>query len=298
MSIFINGFIFAVLLFSLVGILVFRGVNTSKLESNSGYMIQFKVWRGASYPIFLNWIIGIVLAFFDHFKINYRMILIDGDAYLPRPQAFLFTAMILSTIFLVLFLVYLLKAADLIDGYDQLLNLGYYMWLINIAFVLNPFRILNYEGRRYFLKTFLKVLTSFISQIGLNTNFFVLIMISYTQPFSDFIFTILSLVYTSGSVIAPKARLGTFVFTQYMLVMLGFHGIRLHLRLNTSNLFSRPLLTVYSVIATINSVISSYVYNTLLYDGLFIYWIISSVVATLVGLNTEYKGNWGLLSFS
>lgn len=99
----------------------------------------------------MNWVIGIVLFLFDYFKINYRLVLLEADTFVPKPQAFLKTAVTLSAVYLILFLIYLFKAVGVIKGYDLLHHLGYFMWLINLCFLLNPFKIMNYEGRRYFL---------------------------------------------------------------------------------------------------------------------------------------------------
>lgn len=79
----------------------------------------------------------------NKYKINYRMILIEEDTYIPKHQAFFFTASVMSAIYLTLFMVYLLFKLNLILG-SGLENLGMYMWIINIAFLLNPFKILNY----------------------------------------------------------------------------------------------------------------------------------------------------------
>ena len=107
-------------------------------------MSDFKIWRGASYLIFMNWVAAIVFSLFDYCKINYRLILTEFDTFVSKPQTFFQTAFILSSVYLTLFLVYLLKAGNIIDGHESLMNLGYFMWLINIIFMLNPFKVLNY----------------------------------------------------------------------------------------------------------------------------------------------------------
>jgi hypothetical protein len=158
-------------------------------------MTEFKIWRGASYLIMMNWVIGIVLFLFDFFKINYRLVMIEVDTFVPRPQAFLLTATILSAIYLILFLIYMLKAVGTIEGYGLIQHLGYFVWLINILFLLNPFKILNYDGRVYFLKLFGKVLISLFRPMNLNILLVALMMGSFVQPFSDFAFTVCQLCY-------------------------------------------------------------------------------------------------------
>jgi hypothetical protein len=130
----------------------------------------------------------------DKFRINYRMILLEDSMFLPKHQAFFFTASVLSAIYLTLFMVYLLFKLGMINGHG-LDNLGMYMWIINIAFLFNPFRVLNYEGRRYFLILFGKVLLSLFRPMNMNIFFLAIIVGSFVQPFSDFAFTACQAVY-------------------------------------------------------------------------------------------------------
>jgi len=73
--------------------------------------------------------------------------------------------------------------------------MGYYMWIINIVFLLNPFKIMNYEGRRYFLKLFVKTILTLFRPMNMNIFFLAIIIGSFVQPFSDFAFTICQVAY-------------------------------------------------------------------------------------------------------
>jgi hypothetical protein len=74
------------------------------------------------------------------------------------------------------------------------------------------------------------------------------------------------------------------------------HSIRGHLQLKVSKL-TRPLYGLIAVCFYANAVISSYAYNFFLYEGLFIYWIISVVTATFGGSHADIRADWGLVSF-
>lgn len=62
-------------------------------------------------------------------------------------------------------------------------------------------------------------------------------------------------------------------------------------------MFSRPRLGIIAALFSMNNVISSFVYNTYLYKGLLTYWIISAIMATIAGINSDIRAIWGLISF-
>jgi hypothetical protein len=106
--------------------------------------------EGSELPDLLQ-LVAITLYILSKWKINYRLILMDGDTFVPKHQRFFTTASILSAIYLILFAIYLLAELKIIAS-SILTQLGYLMWIINIIFLLAPLRIFNYEGRRYFLR--------------------------------------------------------------------------------------------------------------------------------------------------
>ena len=72
----LHGFIFAILIFALCGIIIFRETNIAELELKKDYEAQFQVWRGASYLISFNWVLAFVTYIYSRLGINYRMILL------------------------------------------------------------------------------------------------------------------------------------------------------------------------------------------------------------------------------
>jgi hypothetical protein len=207
-----NGFNCAFLLVTLLALVVFRQSNISSLEESASYRIEFTVWRGASYMIWFNWVCAVVLFVFDHTGINYRMILMEDGFFLEKYQSFIRSASLMTAIYLILFLVYLLNATGYITGYPWISNFGYYMWIINIAYILNPFQILNYHSRKYFVYMLWKNLICPFRPMNLNIFFLGLIIGSFAQPMNDLIFTICSLRYSDELVCEEQGRVGTFIF--------------------------------------------------------------------------------------
>jgi hypothetical protein len=57
------------------------------------------------------------------------------------------------------------------------------------------------------------------------------------------------------------------------------------------------MLAVIANICILNNTTASYVYSAFLNTGTLVYWIISAIIATVVGLNGDFKSDWGLISF-
>ena len=180
---------------ALFGLIIFRQTNISSLEDNASYRINFIIWRGASYMIWFNWVCAVVFFVLEHLGINYRMILLEDSCFIEKYQSFIRSASLMTAIYLVLFFVYLLKATDYITGYEWISNLGYYMWIINIVYMLNPFKILNYHSRKYFLYLLCKNLLCLLRPMNLNILFVAIIIGSMAQPMNDLVFTLCSLRY-------------------------------------------------------------------------------------------------------
>ena len=69
------------------------------------------------------------------------------------------------------------------------------MWLINIAFMLNPLKVMNWKSRKYFLYMFAKNLVCLFTKMNMNIFFLGLIIGSFAQPMNDMVFTLCSLKY-------------------------------------------------------------------------------------------------------
>lgn len=80
-------------------------------ETNRAYYEDFPIWRGASYFVAFQWILGAILAFLERTKINYKLILnIEGKS-MPKSKSLFFDASISTLIYLVLIGLYMLDLA-------------------------------------------------------------------------------------------------------------------------------------------------------------------------------------------
>jgi hypothetical protein len=265
------------------------------LKSDPNYLKDFKVWRGASYLIYFNWIIGIVFWLFEKFRINYRLILTEEDTFLPNHQAFFLTASILSAIYLTLFLAYLLFELNIICEDSKIEHIGFLMWAINMSFLLNPFKVLNYEGRRYFLKLFYKCVISICKPMNDNIFFLSIIIGSFVQPFSDFAFFVCQIASFEKKDCRNEAKITTFIFTMTYLFYRFVQSIRSHQQFG-DRCYSRPLISLTAAIFLMNTVISSYLYNIYLTDKFLTYWIVSAGLSTIASIHADLRADWGLIS--
>jgi len=97
-------------------IIVIRQLNYSTLSESDTYLTRFRIWRGASYFIFFNWVVAIVTLLWTKMRVNYRMVLIEDDTYVPKYQAFFQTATLLSAIYLILFAISLIQELGIIEN--------------------------------------------------------------------------------------------------------------------------------------------------------------------------------------
>jgi hypothetical protein len=230
------------------------------------------------------------------FRINYRMILIEDDMFIPKHETFFFSASILSAIYLILFLIYLLYKLQIISGSSSFQNMGFYMWIINVTYLLNPFPFLNYEGRRYFLRLLGKFMLSLFRPMNMNIFFVAIIVGSFVQPFSDFSFTVCEAIYAERMDCVDAARIATFVFTMTFLFYRCVQSIRSHRQFG-DRCYSRPLIGITAVLFSANTVLSSYLYNIYLTEGLQNYWLVSVALSTLAGIQADFRADWGIISF-
>lgn len=174
--------------------------------------------------------------------------------------------------------------------------MGFYMWIINIVFLLNPFRILNYEGRRYFIRLFIRVLLTFFFPMNANLFFMGIIIGSFVQPFSDLAFTACKATDPSSSCLF-ETKLATYIFTMTYLILRFAQSVISHRQFGEGRFCSRPNIGLMAVLLAMNTVTSSFVYGFLLDKGLEIYWICAATIGSLFGIYVDMRADWGLISF-
>jgi hypothetical protein len=246
--------------------------------------------------ICFNWVVGVAFWACGRLRVNYRMILTEGDCCLPGPQSFFLSASVLSATYLALFLTYLLHQLGAITGHPAVAKLGYAAWAINLAFLLCPLRILNFKGRRYFLTLFAKFLVSLFRPMNMNIFFVAIVVGSFVQPFADFAFTLCQAVYAEQRDCADETRVATFGFTMAFLCYRFVQSIRSHIQFG-DRCYSRPLIGITAVLFSMNTVVSAFIYGIYLRDGLLVYWLISAALSTLAGIQADLRADWGFISF-
>ena len=203
----------------------------------------------------------------------------------------------LSAIFLVLFLVYLLKQLNYLVGYDHLRYLPYYMWGINIVFMLNPIKILNYHTRIYFMDILLKNLQLMWRPINFNLYFLGLVMGSFAQPINDFSFTACQLIHNDKKTCAGLGRNATFIYLLIFVYFRIIQSFRIHAQYSPNIVISRGRQGLLACIFLLNTVISSYLYGTYKSSQMLTYWIVSASISTITATNADLRVNWELITF-
>ena len=199
--------------------------------------------------------------------------------------------------YLVLFLVYLLHELGYIVGYDHIKYLGYYMWGANIAFMLNPFKVLNYHSRIYFMDVLFKNLKLLFRPINFNLFLLGMIMGSCAQPLNDFAFTACQLIYDDLPRCSEQGRFATFIYLLIYLFYRIIQSFRLHYQYSPTVCVSRARQGLTAVLFSINTVVSSYLYGTYKTQPLLNYWIVSATFSTIIGTNADLRADWGIISF-
>ena len=63
-------------LICILGVIIyFKERNNIYLETSKVYQSDFPIWRGASYLVFYQWVMGCCLVFLEASQINYKLIL-------------------------------------------------------------------------------------------------------------------------------------------------------------------------------------------------------------------------------
>lgn len=191
------------------------------------------------------------------------------------------SASLMTAIYLVLFLVEMLHRLRYFEGHSQIDNMAYFMWIINTAFFLNPFKVLNYNSRFYFLYLIKKVIVSPFNLMNMRIFFITMILGSFAQPLNDFIFTISSLAYHEKAVSQWHARLGTFIVLMVFFTVRVVQGCRLHVQYGMGQCFSKSRMRLLAVSCSILTIIPAFLYGLYKTPQMLQFWIVTGVMATL-----------------
>lgn len=282
---------------TLGAIIIFRQINIDELENTVNYQVRFQIWRGASYLIIFNWVCAVVFYLLTRWNINYKLVIMEDHCTLGNASQFFKTAAILTVIYLILFLVDILYRLQYFSGQDHLNYLGYYMWLINVVFLINPFKIFNYQSRVYFMYMFKKVLISPFQPMNLKIFFTTTILSSFAQPLNDFSFTISSLINYDKPTCTWNARVITFTVLLIFFSIRIAQGVRMHIQFGKGKCFSRAKMRILAVVCSIITIIASFLYALHTTEEMLVFWIVSGSIASIARSHSEIRADWGLFNF-
>jgi hypothetical protein len=221
----------------------------------------------------------------------------ENHRTLGNASQFFKTAAILTVIYLILFLVDILYRLKYFEGHEHFNYLGYYMWLLNVIFILNPFRILNYQSRLYFLYMLKKVAISPFRPMNLKIFFTTTIISSFAQPLNDFSFTIFSLINNDKATCTWYARVTTFAVLLLFFSIRIAQGFRMHIQFGQGKCFSRARMRILAVACSIITIIASFLYALRNSQEMLVFWIVTGSIATIARSHSEIRADWGLFNF-
>lgn len=160
------------------------------LQSDPAFNRDFPLFRGISYILFYIWALGIDLHIFEKYRITHRIIFQNNSTEYPTSTDLFEIAGVFSILFVIIFTLYALTESELISLSFSPQYLPIFLWIPFIAFIFNPFPIIFFNGRMYFLKLIGKILYSVIGTVDFPSIFGVANAISLLVIFQDLFYTV------------------------------------------------------------------------------------------------------------
>ena len=134
--------------------------------------------------------------FMERNQINYKLILNLEGLCIPKSKAFLFDAQVTTSVFLFLFLLYIIVLTEMVKWkFRYFRYFGHIMWLFLIIYLFIPLPWGINQGKKYFLKLLGNVILSLFPFI--RSNILVIWIteqfVSFIQPMSDFAYSMCKL---------------------------------------------------------------------------------------------------------
>lgn len=168
----------------LIYLIIYYDIN---LEEDENFKNLFPIWRGLLYFIVYNWILGFNTLIFEKHHINYRKILNLERNKIPKAQTLFFSATIFSILYLILYILFILKLRNFFEfnGFrlDMFPAVG---WLAFLGIIFYPF-----DFTYYFSSILVLMFVSPIIGVNFTSNWLSQQLSSFKQPFHDISYTIL-----------------------------------------------------------------------------------------------------------
>lgn len=171
----------------LVFIILYKHLN---VENDSIFARDFPTWRGAAVFILYIWVLGFNLYCFETYKISHRLIFKFTDHHYSTSAHIFRFAGIFTTLFLILFLIYLLKLTAIITTSLSLQYLVLVVYLPLAIYLFIPLPIFNYKGRLYTLKLVFRCLFAIFLGVDFPIIFMTDQWISLATPLRDVAYTV------------------------------------------------------------------------------------------------------------
>ena len=99
-----------------LAILIFLIVkNHINVDQYGDFQKTFPIWRGMSYIILYIWVMGLTTLYFEIHEINYKLLFNLDTVNLPRATFILNCAGLFTTLYLLLFIYYIVDLTKTID---------------------------------------------------------------------------------------------------------------------------------------------------------------------------------------
>jgi hypothetical protein len=176
-----------VILSIMIFIIVYQGLS---VENDSEFARDFPVWRGIAIFIIYIWVLGFNIYCFETYKISHRLIFKFNDHLYSNYRYIFRLAGFFTTIFLVMFLLYLLSLTSLIHTFLPLYYFPLLPYVLLGGYLFIPLPIFNYRGRLYMLKLVLKCFLAVFRGVDFPIIWMTDQWISMITPLRDLSYTV------------------------------------------------------------------------------------------------------------
>lgn len=170
----------------IVVLVVIIQINDLSIANQSNFSRDFPTWRGIAIWIWYVWILGTDIYFYDKFKIRYRQIFKIKPDHYPQPVNIYRIAGFHSSVFVILFLFYVLDVANIyhIPGFKD----EYFAsisWGLFVLFLFMPLPIISNKGRFFVFSLMLDSILSPIKGVTFPVTWMTDQAVSMAVPLKD-----------------------------------------------------------------------------------------------------------------
>lgn len=175
----------------IIVLIVIIQINKLSISNESQFSRDFPTWRGIAIWIWYVWILGFDIWMFDRYKIRYREIFKIAPNHYPQAVNIYRIAGLHSTVFVTLFLFYVLDITDIykIPGFTEEYFAGI-SWLLFIGFLCLPIPAFSNKGRYFVFTLIYDSITSPFRGVAFPVIWMTDQAVSMAVPLKDLEYTI------------------------------------------------------------------------------------------------------------